>query len=111
MRKFDNIHLASIARPYQQAGVKQMDAEAPVNGSAEVPTEAKPINAWAFLRDNFTVLSGVAVVSGITLAIVFLFSYLSAFSWHLIELIQYADVITFGVISVGIASGSIISVT
>ena len=111
MRKLDNIHLASIARPCQQAGAKQMDAEAPVNGSAQVPTEAKPFNAWAFLRDNFTVLSGIAVVSGITLAIVFLFFYLSAFSWHLIELIQYVDVITFGVIAVGIASGSIITVT
>ena len=41
----------------------------------------------------------------------FLLSYLSAFSWRLIELIQYVDVITFGVIAVGVASGSIITVT
>jgi hypothetical protein len=88
-----------------------MDAEVPANDSTQVTTETKSFNTWAFLRENFAVLSGFAVVSGITLAIVFLFSYLSVFSWHLIQLIQYVDVITFGVIAVGVTSGSIITVT
>jgi hypothetical protein len=68
-------------------------------------------SAFQFLRENCTVISGLAVVSGITLAIIFLFSYLSVFDWHLIEFIQYVDVITLGVIAVGVASGSLILIT
>jgi hypothetical protein len=88
--------------------------ETPEKESGEVAQAANSVGTsatWAFLRENFSVISGGAVVSGITLAIVFLFSYLSAFSWRLIELIQYVDVITFGVIAAGIVSGSIISIT
>lgn len=66
---------------------------------------------WAFFRENFTVISGVAVICGITFAIIFLFSYLSAFSWRLIELVEYVDVITFGIIAVGVASGSLLAVS
>ena len=56
---------------------------------------------WAFFRENFTVIC-VAVICGITFAIIFLFSYLSAFSWRLIELVEYVDVITFGIIAVAV---------
>jgi hypothetical protein len=70
-----------------------------------IPTE-KPLDMLALLRDNFAVISGLAVVSGATLAIVFLFSYLSVFDWHLIAFIEYVDVITFGVVAAGVVSGS-----
>jgi hypothetical protein len=58
------------------------------------------------LRDNFAVASGIAVVSGVGLATVFLSSYLSVFDWHLIWFIQYTDIITFGLIAVGVLAGS-----
>lgn len=73
---------------------------------AQTDVNEKPPNILAFLRDNFAVISAIAVVSGVTLAIIFLFSYLSVFDWHLITFIEYVDVITFGVIAVGVVSGS-----
>ena len=67
---------------------------------------------WAFFRENFTVISGVAVICGITFAIIFLFSYLSAFSLgDLSSSVEYVDVITFGIIAVGVASGSLLAVS
>ena len=71
----------------------------------EAPSNAS--SAWPFLRDNFSVVSGLAVLGGLALSITFLFSYLSVFDWHLIVFVQYVDVITFGVIAVGVVSGSL----
>lgn len=71
----------------------------------QAPSNAS--SAWPFLRDNFSVVSGLAVLGGLALSITFLFSYLSVFDWHLIVFVQYVDVITFGVIAVGVVSGSL----
>jgi hypothetical protein len=40
------------------------------------------------------------------LATIFLSSYLSVFDWHLIWFVQYTDVITFGLVAVGLIGGS-----
>jgi hypothetical protein len=84
--------------------------ETPEKESGEVAQTANSVigasATWAFLKENFSVISGLAVVAGLALAITFLFSYLSVFDWHLIVFIQYVDVITFGVIAVGVVSGS-----
>jgi hypothetical protein len=82
---------------------------APKNESAQSKPPEMPIGTsrvWSLLRENFAIVSGLAVVTGITLAIIFLFSYLSIFDWHLIIFVQYADVITFGIIAAGVVSGS-----
>jgi hypothetical protein len=60
-----------------------------------------------FVRENFAVVSAAAVVVGIALSTLFLFSYLSVFDWHLIWLIQYIDVISFGLVAVGISGTSV----
>lgn len=63
----------------------------------------------AFLKENFSVISGLAVVVGLALSITFLFSYLSIFSWRLIWFVQYVDVLSFGIIAVGILGGAILA--
>jgi hypothetical protein len=60
-----------------------------------------------FVRENFVLVSAGAVLVGVVLSTTFLASYLSAFDWHLIFFVQYTDVITVGLIAVGIISGSL----
>lgn len=86
-----------------------MDATVPEPPS-EAPAPVQSVNVTRtlqFLRENFTVVSAVALVTGIALATLFLFSYLSAFDWHLIWLVQYQDVLSFGLIAVAILGSSI----
>lgn len=70
------------------------------------PVATGPVPILQFLRDNFAVVSGLAVVSGIALAVIFLFSYLTVFDWHLIWFVQYSGVITFGLVAIGLIGGS-----
>jgi hypothetical protein len=60
------------------------------------------------VRENFAVISGVIVVLGIGLATVFVSAYLTVFDWHLIWFVQYTDILTFGLIGVGVLGGSTI---
>ena len=59
-----------------------------------------------YIKENFVVVSGIAVVLGIGLSTMFLSAYLAVFDWHLIWFIQYTDILTFGFIGVGIIGGS-----
>jgi hypothetical protein len=67
-----------------------------------------PDAIFQFLRDNFAVVSAIAVVGGIALATIFLSAYLSVFDWHLLWFVQYTDIITFGLIAVGVIGGSLV---
>jgi hypothetical protein len=60
------------------------------------------------MRDNFVLISAAAVITGVVLASVFLAAYLQVFDWHLILFVQYTDIITVGLIAVGIISGSLL---
>jgi hypothetical protein len=59
------------------------------------------------LKDNFVVVSALAALVGVGLATTFLAAYLGQFDWHLILFIQYADIITFGLIAIGVLSSFI----
>jgi hypothetical protein len=59
------------------------------------------------IKDNFVLVSATAALIGVALAMTFLSSYLWVFDWHLIWFIQYTDIITFGLIAIGIISGSV----
>jgi hypothetical protein len=72
--------------------------------SATPPAAAGPV--FQFLRENFAVISGLAIVGGVGLSTIFLSSYLSFFDWHLLWFVQYTDILTFGLIAVGIIGGS-----
>lgn len=60
------------------------------------------------LRDNFAAISGAIVAAGVILATTFLTAYLSTFDWHLLWFVQYTDIITFGLLALGIISGSFV---
>jgi uncharacterized membrane protein YedE/YeeE len=63
--------------------------------------------ALQFIKDNFVLVSAAAVLVGVALSMTFLAAYLSVFDWHLLWFVQYTDVITFGLLAVGIVSGSV----
>lgn len=63
--------------------------------------------ALQFIKDNFVLVSGAALLIGVALATTFLAAYLSVFDWHLLWFVQYTDIITFGLLALGIVSGSI----
>lgn len=77
------------------------------------PTPAQP-SGWAmtalvvfqFVREYFAVISAIAIIAGVVFATVFLYAYLNVFDWHLIWMVQYPDILTFGLIAVGIIGGS-----
>src|ERR1700681_2783984 len=60
------------------------------------------------ISENFVALSGAAVALGILLATTFLASYLTVFDWHLLWFVQYTDILTFGLVALGIISGSLV---
>jgi hypothetical protein len=76
------------------------------------PAKAQPAKRLTFaelvlaIKDNFVLVSGAAVLIGVALSMTFLSSYLWIFDWHLIWFVQYTDIITFGLIAIGILSGS-----
>jgi hypothetical protein len=61
------------------------------------------------IKENFVVLSAVAALVGVALAMTFFGAYLSVFDWKLIWYVQYTDVLTFGVIAIGVISGSVVT--
>lgn len=60
------------------------------------------------VKENFVVVSGLALIFGVVLATTFLAAYLTIFDWHLLWFVQYTDIITFGLLALGIISGSLI---
>jgi hypothetical protein len=60
------------------------------------------------IRENFILVSAAAVLLGVTLSTTFLAAYLSVFDWHLLWFVQYTDIITFGLLAVGIITVSMI---
>lgn len=62
------------------------------------------------IKENFVVVSGSALIFGVVLASTFVTAYLTVFDWHLLWFVQYTDIITFGLLGLGIISGSLIIV-
>jgi hypothetical protein len=58
-------------------------------------------------KDNFVIVSATTVVIGVALSTIFLASYLSIFDWHLLWFVQYTDIITFGLVALGVLSCSL----
>jgi hypothetical protein len=81
--------------------------------TSDEPPAAQPApgvaaaQALQFIRENFVLVSAAALLIGVALATTFLAAYLSIFDWHLIWFVQYTDIITFGLIALGIVSGSV----
>lgn len=80
--------------------------------ASEEPPAVRPppgltaVQALQFIKDNFVLVSAAALLIGVALATTFIAAYLSVFDWHLIWFVQYMDIITFGLLAVGIVSGS-----
>lgn len=68
----------------------------------------KAAQVLSFIKDNFTLVSAAAVLIGVTLSTTFLAAYLSVFDWHLLWFVQYTDIITFGLLAVGVIGGCLV---
>lgn len=78
----------------------------PPAGQAPAFTTAQLVQA---AKENFVVISGMALIFGVILATTFLTGYLTVFDWHLFWFVQYTDIITFGLLALGIISGSFLT--
>jgi hypothetical protein len=65
----------------------------------------KPAGTLEFLTRHFAVLSAALVILGALSATVILYGYLSVFSWRLIWLVEYADILKVGLVTVAVISG------
>src|SRR5437762_5425217 len=61
----------------------------------------------AALKDNFALVSAASLLISVSLATIFLSAYLSVFDWQLMWFVQYTDIITFGLLALGVLSGSV----
>lgn len=62
---------------------------------------------FTFIKDNFVLVSAAAILLGVALSTIFLAAYLSVFDWHLLWFVQYTDIITFGLLALGVIGGSL----
>jgi hypothetical protein len=72
---------------------------------------APPLTAAQVLtvvKDNFVLVSAAAAIVGVVLATTFFAGYLSVFDWHLLWYVQYTDLLTIGIVALGIISGSVV---
>jgi hypothetical protein len=58
-----------------------------------------------FCTAHFAVLSAGSAALGVTGAYIFLYFYLREFDWHLIWLVEYTDVIKFGLVIISFLGG------
>ena|ERR1700733_2225722 len=75
------------------------------------PIPTLPLTAAHVLqavKDNFVMVSAGAAMAGVVLATTFFAGYLSVFDWHLLWYVQYTDLLTVGIVALGIASGSVV---
>jgi hypothetical protein len=86
--------------------LSQVTTEAPQLAAPAKPavTAAQVI---AFIKEYFVLVSAAALLLGVTLSTTFLAAYLSVFEWHLLWFVQYTDIITFGLLAVGVITGSL----
>lgn len=84
------------------------DQSLPAEASTQEPQRLTAAQVTQALRENFVLISAGALAIGVVLATTFLAAYLSVFDWHLILLVQYPDIITVGLIAVGVISGSLL---
>jgi hypothetical protein len=59
------------------------------------------------VRENFGPISAVAGLTALLGSTVFLYGYLSVFDWRLIWVIEYSDVLKFGLIIFAVLTGSL----
>ena len=74
---------------------------------AEMPAGLTARGVLQLVKDNFAIISGAAVVIGVALAITFLTAYLLVFDWHLLWFVQYTDILTFGLLALGLVAGAL----
>jgi hypothetical protein len=100
---------SSVAFPLSNRGAMSNMVEAATEGTPSQPAVPGPTAKQLLeaIKDNFVLVSAAALLIGVSLATTFLAAYLSVFDWHLLWFVQYTDIITFGLLALGIASGSI----
>jgi hypothetical protein len=76
------------------------------HGANDKPAGVSAVQLLQFIRENFVLVSAMAVLVGVVLSTTFLAAYLSVFDWHLLWFVQYPDIIAFGLLALGIVSGS-----
>jgi hypothetical protein len=74
--------------------------------SLEVLANSKR-NALETVRENFGPISAFAGLTALLGSTVFLYGYLSVFDWRLIWVIEYSDVLKFGLIIFAVLTGSL----
>jgi hypothetical protein len=73
--------------------------------TVQPPAINKPLRFLGIVSQHFAVVSTFAVIVGIFCSTVFLYGYIRVFDWHLIWIIEYGDVLKFGLVAVAFISG------
>ena len=80
----------------------------PSGAPAPPPLTTRWASRIVALSPHFAVVSALTIIIAVFCSTVFLYGYLSVFDWHLIWIIEYSDVLKFGLVVVAIISGFIV---
>jgi hypothetical protein len=86
------------------------DTTAPVSPPLSVPRTLRTLAVLKVVTANFAVLSTASLLLGVVCSTLFLFGYLSVFDWTLIWIVEYGDILKFGLVAVAMLSTFVLSI-
>jgi len=77
--------------------------------SSPAPEELRGLRLVSFISEHFAVFSLLGLVVAVLCSTFFLYGYLSTFDWQLIWIIEYPDILKFGLVALAVISGILLT--
>jgi hypothetical protein len=74
------------------------------------PEESRELRLLSFISGHFGVFSLLGLLLAVLCSTLFLYGYLSVFDWQLIWIIEYPDILKFGLVALAVISGIIFTI-
>src|SRR5262245_6096612 len=73
------------------------------------PKEPPAFRLLSFVSGHFGVFSLLGLVAAVLCSTLFLYGYLTVFDWQLIWIIEYPDILKFGLVGLAVISGILLT--
>jgi len=79
--------------------------------TSPAPKDTPALRLLSFISGYFAVFSLLGLVAIVLCSTLFLYGYLSVFDWQLIWIIEYPDILKFGLVALAVISSIILAIT
>jgi hypothetical protein len=79
--------------------------------TSPAPKETPALRLLSFISGHFAVFSLLGLVAIVLCSTLFLYGYLAVFDWQLIWIIEYPDILKFGLVALAVISSIILAVS